>query len=215
MDGHNPKSRPLSYGERPVKRGKMLRLGIMASLLLTGLGSTGCTTPSGNVNNTGTDALVGGGLGAGAGALIGAAAHAPVAGALIGGALGAGTGAAIGSSQDRQDQRQAFNASVAQAQAQAQARLLQPFDVVQMTKNGLDETVIINQIRTSGCAPLDPPNLNYLQQSGVSARVISEMQQAGARPYGPVVVAGMPPPPPPAVVVAPGYYYGYRRGWGY
>ncbi len=43
-----------------MKRGKMLRLGILTGLLATGLGSTGCTTPSGATNNTGTDALAGG-----------------------------------------------------------------------------------------------------------------------------------------------------------
>lgn len=183
-----------------MKRGKMLRLGILTGVVATALGSTGCTTPGGAPNNTGTDALAGGGLGAVAGGLLGAAAHAPVAGALIGGALGAGTGAAIGSNQDAAQANQARATAVAQAQAQAQARLLQPVDVVNMTRSGMDEQLIINQIRTTGCVPLDPPNLDYLYKSGVSNRVISEMQAVGNRP--PVVYA----PPPP-------YYYP-RRYYG-
>jgi hypothetical protein len=183
-----------------MRRDRILRLGILAGLVATGLSSTGCTTPNGTPNNTGTDALIGGGVGTAAGALLGAVTHAPVAGAVIGGALGAGTGAAIGSNADVQQNRQATATAIAQAQAQAQARLLQPVDVVQMTKNGLDETIIINQIRTSGCTPLDPPNLAYLQQSGVSTRVIAEMQAVAARP--------------PTVVVAPGYYRPYRP-YGY
>ncbi len=186
-----------------MQTSRMLRLAILGSLAAFGLNSTGCQNPNGSTNNTGTDALAGGALGAGAGALLGAVAHAPVAGAVIGGALGAGTGAAIGSNQDVQQNRQATATAISQAQAQALARLIQPIDVVNMTKNGLDETIIVNQIRTSGCVPLDPPNLTYLQQSGVSARVIGEMQAAAARPPAPVYVSGPP------------VYYGYRRPYGY
>jgi hypothetical protein len=91
---------------------------------------------------------------------------------------------------------------------------LQPVDVVNMTKSGVDEQNIINQIRTSGCTLLDPPNLQYLQQNGVSSRVIAEMQAVSVRPPVPYVVGGVGPPPP-AVYVTPayGYYggYGYRR----
>jgi hypothetical protein len=194
----------------------MLRLGVLAGLVLTGLGSTGCST-TGN-SNTATDAAAGGILGAGAGALIGAATHNPLAGAAIGGLVGAGTGAAIGSSQDHQEQRQATATAIAQAQAQAQARLIVPEQVVQMTKNGMDENLIINQIRNSGCTFIDPPNLTYLQQSGVSPRVIAVMQDVGARGTGPVVV-GAGGPPPATVYVAPapvyygGYYGGYYRRW--
>lgn len=184
-----------------MKREKMLRLGILAGLLATGLTSAGCQNPNGSTNNTGTDALIGGGVGTVAGGLLGAVAHVPVAGALIGGAAGAATGAAVGSNQDVAQQHQATATAIAQAQAQAQARLLQPVDIVTMTKNGLDEQIIINQIHVSGCTPLDPPNLAYLQQSGVSTRVIAEMQAYGARPT-PVIVGGPPP-----------YYY--RRPYGY
>ena len=67
-------------------------------------------------------------------ALIGAAAHASGCGCLDRWRAGAGTGAAIGNNQDRIDQRQATNAAISQAQAQAQARMIQPVDVVKMTK---------------------------------------------------------------------------------
>jgi surface antigen len=184
-----------------MKRNRLLRLGILASLVVTGLGSSGCTTPGGTPNNTGTDALAGGALGAGAGALLGAAAHAPVAGALIGGALGAGTGAAIGSNQDRTQAVQANANAYAQAQAvQAQQRITPP-QVVDMVSKGVDEANIINQVRQYGCAPLSTDDLVYLQQCRVSPRVIAEMQAAAQRP--PAVVYGPPP----------GYYY--RRPYGY
>jgi hypothetical protein len=141
---------------------------------------------SGNVSPvadgaTGTDVLVGGGIGAGPGALLGAVTHQPLA-----------TATAI-------------------AQAQAQAKLIQPVDVVHWTRSGLDERIIIDQLQISGCTPLDPSNLQYLQQNGVSSRVIAEMQAAAARSTAPIVVG-----PPPVVYVAPpayygGYGYGYRR----
>jgi hypothetical protein len=187
-----------------MKRGKMLRLGILASLVVTGLGSTGCTTTNGTPNNTGTDALAGGALGAGAGALIGAAARAPVAGALIGGALGAGTGAAIGSNQDRTQAIQANQAAVGQAAAAQAAQRLVPPQVVDMVAKGVDETLIVNQIRTYGCVPLSPDDLAYLQQNRVSARVVGEMQAAAARP--PVVYVA--PPPPRRYYYGSPYYYG-------
>jgi hypothetical protein len=179
----------------------MLRLGILAGLAAGGLTSVGCTTPSGAPNNTGTDALVGTGIGAGAGAVLGSLVRAPVAGALIGGAVGASTGAAVGNAEDRQQYRQATATAVAQAQAQVQARMLMPVDVVKLVQSGVDETNIINQIRVSGCPPLDTPNLEYLHQSGVSPRIIAVMQDVASRP--------------PAVVVAPppGYYYGRRYGY--
>ena len=64
---------------------------ISASVCLLGL--TGCET------HTETDALVGGGAGATAGALI-----AGPMGAVVGGAGGAATGALIGNSQDREEE---------------------------------------------------------------------------------------------------------------
>jgi hypothetical protein len=184
-----------------MKRGKMLRLGILTGLLATGLGSTGCTTPSGATNNTGTDALAGGAVGAGAGALIGAAARAPVAGALIGGALGASTGAAIGSNQDRTQAYQANQQAVSQAAAAQAARMLTPPQVVGLVAQGVDEQLIVNQIHTNGCVPLTPEDLSYLQQNRVSPRVIGDMQATAARP--PVVYVT----PPPGYYRRPGYYY--------
>ena len=62
---------------------------------------TGCEYPNGEPNNTGTGALVGGGIGAISGAAIGGPRNGG-AGALIGGAIGAITGALIGNSMDEQ-----------------------------------------------------------------------------------------------------------------
>src|SRR5579871_2351503 len=71
-----------------------------AILVLTCLPfANGCS----NMNNTQTDALGGGALGAAAGALIDR--RNPVAGAAVGGVLGAATGAAVGSAADADDRR--------------------------------------------------------------------------------------------------------------
>ena len=67
-------------------------LGLIALLL------TGCTTPYGEPNYTGTGALIGGVSGAGLGAV--AAHHEPAAGALVGGAIGAVAGGLIGHSME-------------------------------------------------------------------------------------------------------------------
>ena len=206
-----------------MKRDRMYRLGLLAGLVATGLTATGCSTPGGAPNNTGTDALAGGAIGAGAGALLGAVTRQPLAGAAIGGIVGAGTGAAIGSNQDRQQayqaNQQATATAIAQAQATAQARLLVPEQVVQMTKSGLSEDIIVNQIRTQGCVQLDQPNLVYLQQSGVSSRVIGEMQAVAARPTPPVVITSATPgavwDPVAGVYVVRPYGYGYRRYYPY
>jgi hypothetical protein len=77
---------------------KIMLMTTFKTVLLIGssaclLGLTGCKT------HTETDALVGGGAGATAGALIAG----PV-GAVVGGAGGAATGALIGNSQDREDE---------------------------------------------------------------------------------------------------------------
>lgn len=74
----------------PLTTAKTVLL-ISASVCLLGL--TACDT------HTETDALVGGGAGATAGALI-----AGPMGAVVGGAGGAATGALIGNSQDREDE---------------------------------------------------------------------------------------------------------------
>ncbi len=180
---------------------------------------TSARSLSGNVSPvadgaTGTDVLVGGGIGAGPGALLGAVCHQPLADAAIGGLVGAGTGAAIGQNVDQQAcqaNQQATAAAI--AQAQAQAKLIQPVDVVHWTRIGSDEKIIIDQLQIFGCTPLDPSNLQYLQQNGVSLRVIAAMQAAAARSTAPIVAG-----PPPVVYVAPPpvyYGYGYRRWGGY
>ncbi len=158
--------------------------------------ATGCA----NMNNTQSDALGGGLIGAAVGALAGGPRHA-LEGAAIGGAVGAGTGAVIGHSEDKAEQR------VAAAQAQVQARMLGLTDVAQMARDHQSDEVIIGQIRATGSVfRLSATDLQWLKENGVSDRVITEMQYTAMRPrryYSPepVVIYDRPPP---VVVVEPG-----------
>jgi hypothetical protein len=162
----------------------------------------GCSSMS----HTGEGALAGGAIGAGTGALISKATGGNAGtGALIGAGAGALLGGAIGNEQDQREKR------AMQAQAAANASQVGITEVVQMTKDGQSEEVIINQIRTSR-APiqLSAGDLQYLRQNGVSDRVIVEMQNHqygyGYRRGGyvavqqPVYVVAPPPPPPPVGV---------------
>ena len=187
------------------------------------LASGGCAT------KTGTGALVGGGAGAGVGAAIGSMTGNTGAGAAIGSAVGALTGGAIGNAADAED-RERREIRQATAVAQAQQSRMGLTDVVSMVQHGHSETVIINQIRSSGSTfQLSAADLDYLKSANVPDRVVIEMQNARAAgpvivnpPRGvvyadpspvvvyerrppPVVFVGPPPPPRPVVFVGGGY----------
>ena len=99
------------------------------------------------------------------------------------------------------------------------------YDLVQMTRAGISEDVIISTMRSRGTRiDLSPQSLIALRQQGVSDRVVMAAQQMsagsgyapGAPAYGPTVVSEIPPPP--AVIVAPAYrpyYYYYPRPYYY
>jgi hypothetical protein len=75
-------------------------------------------------------------------------------------------------------------------------------DVIDMTRQGLDEDLIVNHIRYNGVAQRPQSrDLIALQQNSVSKRVIEAMQSA--QPPQAPAVAAVPPPPP---VVVPAYY---------
>ena len=157
---------------------------------------TGCQSVGPNQNR-------GSLIGAGAGSLIGAAIGSTDGKALEGAGVGGAIGATIGALEGRQTDLE--NAAY---QRTIQAHATQIDQVIQMTKSGLSEDVIINQIRSTGIAATPThEQLIFLKNNGVSDRVISAMQGAGAAPrYVPV--------PPPAVVehvwVEPRRYYGPR-----
>jgi len=171
-------------------------------------------------NDTASGTFLGGAMGAITGAIIGGKHHAGQD-ALIGAGVGAVTGNLLGRSKDANDDRRAAQgaAAVGQMNAQAAAMAVTDADLVQMTRAGISEDVIISTMRSRGArVDLSPQSLISLRQQGVTDRVVMAAQQmsagsgyvAGAPPYGPTVVSEILPPP--TVIVEPAYrpyYYGY------
>ena len=165
------------------------------------------------MSNTERGALAGGGLGAGAGAIIGSATRHTAGGALIGGALGAVAGGLTGNAIDKSEQRQ--QARLAAATAQPARPPLTLNEVVQLTQQHVSEEIIINQIRTSNTMfQLTVDDVLMLKENGVSDSVVREMQVTAARyprrvyssapVYQPVYV--VEPAPPVTVGVGIGFH---------
>ena len=137
----------------------------------------------------------------GSGAIIGHAAGNTAAGAVIGAGVGALTGAAIGAEKDQEDARnRAMIEQQLHRQIAAGAASIQ--EVVSMTHAGVNEGLIINYVQTHGMVIfLQPPDLIYLKQQGVSDNVVQAMQTAPrvqppvrrrTAAAGPVIIEGGP-----------------------
>lgn len=134
--------------------------------LCTGL--TGCQS---SPNRAGEGALIGGLLGAGAGAIIGHQSGERDKGALIGGVTGALAGTLAGSQIQKQPAGQAG------AAAAANPSQMSVQQIIDMSRQGVHEDVIVDRIRLSGSRfALTAQDVSYLQQNGVSQKVISAMQ---------------------------------------
>jgi hypothetical protein len=199
-------------------------------VVLSGMTLSGCEAPDGTPDRTATGALIGGGAGATTGALVGGSSHG-VEGALIGGGIGAVTGGVIGHSMD-EEERARLRAQSPQTYARVdQEQPLGLADIKALSRAGLNDDVIISQIRnTHTTYHLSPADIIDLHNAGVSQRVIDFMintpNLAGAAPApppptGPVVVTVAPPPlPGETIYVAPGPGYvwvggewAWRGGW--
>jgi YMGG-like Gly-zipper len=178
-------------------------------------------------NDTASDTIVGGALGAVTGAIVGGKHKGTDA--LIGAGIGAVTGNLLGQSKDRADERNAaagaaaaanMNAQAAAQNAQAAAQAVTNYDLVNMTKSGLSDDLIISTIQSRGARlDLSPQQLIALKQQGVSDRVVLAAQNMGQRSqYAPPPVGGpgVPvvavAPAPTMVIVAPRPYYYYGPG---
>ena len=162
-------------------------------------------------NDTASGTVVGGALGAITGAVVGGHKNRE-GGALIGAGVGALTGNILGRSKDRADERQTATgaAVVAGMNQQAAATAVTNYDLVNMTKAGVSDEVIISTLRSRGARlDLSPQGPISLKQSGVSDRVLLVAQEMSA---GSSYLAA---PPPPTVLVAPApgpyWYYGPPR----
>lgn len=135
--------------------------------------------------NTQRGATVGGLTGAIAGGLIGDHNGEAGAGAAIGGLIGAVTGGLLGNAADKETQ---FRQHQALQQRQRQQLVdyqtaVSSQDVISMTRSGLSETVIINQIQQRGVQKkLQVADIIALHEQGVSESVITIMQQASVGP---------------------------------
>ena len=180
---------------------------------------TGCQYPNGEPNNTGTGALVG----AGAGALMGAAIGGPRnggAGALIGAAAGAITGGAIGNAMDQQ-QAAELRAQAPQTYVRVQqGQPLTVSDIKALAEANVSDDVIISQIRNSHTVfHLSTSDIIDLHNAGVSENVINFMINTPSlvgddSAVQTTTVVTEPPPPPPVetVVLAPGPGYVWIGG---
>lgn len=196
---------------------------IIAGFVLALGASSGCE----HMSNTAKGGLIGGGVGAGLGGIAGGG-----KGALVGGLIGTGVGGLVGNDMDQQEKRAAEH-RLANAEARAAANTLPPpvlshnaplgmADVMQLSREGRSDTVIINQIRaTNSTFQLSVEDIRMLGANGVSDGVIAEMQRCRpstrvirepARviytdPNPPVVIyERYPPPPRPYTTVGVGVY---------
>ena len=183
-------------------------------------------------NYSGRGALLGGLLGAGAGAAIGDGHnHHAGQGALIGGALGAIGGAVVGNNIDNNNARQQYateNRIYQQQYAQQLQGTVTTQDIISMQQGGLGDDVICNHIRANGLART--PNVNeliYLRRNGVSDMIIQTMQTTRPIQQQQVIVQQRQPatqvivqeryyqpyyaPPPPVFYYH--HHHGYHGGW--
>lgn len=172
------------------------KMGSRIGLLVLAALPVGCT----HFDPVGGNALVGSGLGAATGAVIGHQSGNTGAGALLGATAGAIGGALVGEAKQARYERDAALAYADAQSYQAAANAVTNSDVIYMTQNGLSEDVIINAIHTRGGQfDTSPTALTTLHTSGVSNNVIATMQNAGAPP--PVYTPAPIPPRRPSVVV--------------
>ena len=140
-------------------------------LLLACLSGSGCA----GLSKTGQGALVGGGAGAGIGALA-AGKGKSGQGALIGAAAGTILGGLVGNDVDQQEK-----AAAADRLAVAQSRPGQPAltvtDVQALVAKGLSDEIIIQQLRdTRSTFQLSSNDIDFLHTNQVSDRLIRAMQ---------------------------------------
>jgi gas vesicle protein len=165
----------------------------------------GLATQASAQTHTSQGAALGGLAGAITGGIIGHQNNETPEGALIGGAVGAIAGGLLGNAKDKQLSQDRYYQHQAWHQQQQQlARAVTPTDVVNMSRSGLSDSVIVNHIATNGVAQhLGTHDIINLYKQGVSENVIAAMQ-SGPRAATTTIVQA--PPQPPTVVVRREYH---------
>lgn len=114
--------------------------------------------------------VIGGLLGAAAGGIIGHQGGHGTEGALIGAATGAVAGGVVGSQMEKPAEPQTATQST-------QTPTMSIAEVLDLTRQGVNEDIIIDRIRTSGTLlTLSQGDMSYLRQQGVSEKVILALQ---------------------------------------
>ena len=158
------------------------------------LGTALVVGPAGCKSKAGTGAVAGGAGGAAVGAVIGHQSGHAAGGALIGGAVGALGGALVGNSMDKKDEEKRKQQEDAMARqrddsssrATSTASNTQPAigmgDVIDWTKQGVKEDVIVDRIeRGTTVFKLTAADENHLRDAGVSERVIRAMKDTARK----------------------------------
>lgn len=132
--------------------------------------TTGCVNSNGTQNNTGTGALIGGGLGA----IIGAAADRahPGTGALIGAAIGVASGAIAGHIADRINAQQ--RAQLQQQSPQTWQTIQHNDTVVQQQQQAAQAPAQGQSQPAEGVTPLSVDDIKALASAGVKTDAIKK-----------------------------------------
>lgn len=183
-----------------------------------GLALAPLTLLAGCQSGAGTGALAGGALGGLVGNLAGKGTGNRTATTALGAGIGAITGAVVGDTVEK-NEKKAEARGAAAGYAAAQPRMNAPSirDVAEMARSGVQEHVIINQMRaTNARYALTAQDIIYLQQNGVTSGVIDEMLSSNrpvVRGAAPTVVYEARPyyvAPAPVTSVGIGYTYSHR-----
>jgi len=179
----------------------------LASVIVVAILATS-SAPAQAQHNTQRGATFGGITGAIAGAIIGDNNNEAGAGAAIGGAIGAVAGGLLGNASDKDNalRQQQYYQSRQQYAAPAYVAP-QPVgavsftDVISMSRSGVGDNVILNQIQTRGVQRQPVvSDIISLHQQGVSETVIAAMQQA---PTASQLAAAPVAIPQPTIVESP------------
>ena len=168
-------------------------IGVLSVAMLSA-GLTGCESKAG------TGAMIGGGAGAGLGAIIGHQSGKTGQGALIGGAVGAIGGGLVGNEMDKNDRRDrearergrdAYQGAdyrateyrdTSRRPAAASSKGITQQDVIYWSERGDRDELIIDRIEQSGATfNLSSRDENDLRDAGVSEDVIRAMKDTARR----------------------------------
>ena len=165
---------------------------LAVTLILSGMLLAGCHPRT----RTEEGVMVGSGLGALTGGIIGHQSGNSAEGAILGAVAGGLAGAVIGNAEDERD--------IALAEAsRMREESLTNFDLIRMTQSGVSDEVIINSVKTrGGQIDLSPDAIITLKNSGVSDKVILGIQEAANQPP-PGSTTRIAPSRPNVVVVPP------------